>query len=299
MRLGRRCLCFAVVHIDASLVTHLVSAQFPQWAGLPVRRVELDGWDNRTFRLGTDKLVRLPSAGAYAAQVAKEHRWLPVLAPRLPLPIPVPLAVGAPGDGYPWSWSVYRWLEGEAAETTDVDDWREFAETLAGFLLALHRLDTTDGPAPGEHNFFRGGSLAVYDRETRHAIDVLGDRVDAATVTAVWEAALASRWHRPPVWVHGDVSAGNLLVRRGRLSAVIDFGSSAVGDPACDLVIAWTLLRGAGREAFRRTVALDEETWDRARGWALWKSLITLAHPGTGTVQGARATLRALLADTA
>ncbi len=284
--------------IDASLASRLVAAQFPQWADLPVSPVELDGWDNRTFRLGTDKSIRLPSAERYAAQVAKEQRWLPVLAPRLPLPVPTPLAFGVPGDGYPWDWSVYRWLDGEPAATAGIADANQFAVALAHFLTALQRIDATDGPVAGEHNFFRGGSLAVYDQETRQAIAALGDRIDVAAVTAVWEAALATRWRAAPVWVHGDVSAANLLVVDGRLSAVIDFGSSGVGDPACDMVIAWTLLSGRSRQAFRDAVAVDDATWARGRGWALWKSLITLAgHPGPDDAARAESTLWAVLTD--
>jgi aminoglycoside phosphotransferase (APT) family kinase protein len=301
-----------VVRIDAALVARLVRSQFPQWAGLPVRPVQLDGWDNRSFRLGADKVVRLPSGPAYAAQVAKEQRWLPVLAPRLPLPIPIPVAMGLPDQGYPWHWSVYRWLAGEPAETARIDDLDDFATTLASFLTSLQRIDASDGPPAGQHNFFRGGSLTVYDTETRDAIAALGDRIDTAidtaidiaidieTVTAVWQVALASRWHRPPVWVHGDVAAANLLVTRGRLGAVIDFGCSGVGDPACDLVIAWTLLSGSSRRAFREAIAVDDATWARGRGWALWKSLITLAgdlDPASHVAEGAGRTLHAVLAD--
>jgi aminoglycoside phosphotransferase (APT) family kinase protein len=265
------------VDIDASLATRLVASQFPRWAGLPITPVELDGWDNRTFRLGSDLSVRLPSAEAYAAQVEKEHRWLPVLAPRLPLPIPVPLAMGVPAEGYPWNWSVYRWLEGAPASTERIDDLTGFAVTLARFLASLQQIDPAGGPPPGRHNFFRGGPLEVYDAETRNAIGALHERIAAEMATAVWETALAATWRGAPVWFHGDVAAGNLLVRDGRLGAVIDFGSSGVGDPACDVTIAWTLLSGESREAFRAALPVDAATWARGRGWALWKALITLA----------------------
>jgi aminoglycoside phosphotransferase (APT) family kinase protein len=263
--------------IDAPLVRGLVAAQFPQWAGLPVRPVEFDGWDNRTFRLGDDMSVRLPSAQGYAAQVEKEHRWLPKLAPHLPLPIPVPLAMGVPGEGYPWHWSVYRWLEGEIATTARIADLREFAAALAGFLAALYSIAPAGGPPAGPHSFWRGGPLTVYDAETRQALAALAGRIDVDAAADVWEAALAATWHGPPVWVHGDVAATNLLVKDGRLSAVIDFGCSAVGDPACDLVIAWTFLSGESREAFRAGVPVDAAAWARGRGWALWKALITVA----------------------
>jgi aminoglycoside phosphotransferase (APT) family kinase protein len=264
------------VKIDVALVRRLVATQFPKWADLPIRPVASGGWDNRTFHLGEHMSVRLPSAAPYALQVAKEHRWLPKLAPLLPLPIPVPLAMGRPAEGFPWHWSVYRWLEGEPATIERIADLSEFATALAQFLIALQRIDATGGPPPGQHNFFRGGPLAIYDGESRQAIATLGGRIDAGAVTAVWQAALAATWQGSPVWVHGDVSAGNLLVRNGRLGAVIDFGSSAVGDPACDLAIAWTLLEGESRDAFRAALPLDRATWARGRGWTLWKGLITL-----------------------
>jgi aminoglycoside phosphotransferase (APT) family kinase protein len=265
------------VDIDAALVRRLIAAQFPRWAGLPIEPVEVDGWDNTTFHLGEHMTVRLPSAERYAAQVDKEHRWLPKLAPHLPLPIPVPLAKGASAEGYPWQWSVYRWIKGETATIERITDLRRFAIELGGFLTALQRIDPEGGPPPGRHNFFRGGSLKVYDGETRQAIAALEGRIDIDAASAVWEAALAAIWHGPPVWVHGDVAAGNLLVEDGQLSAVIDFGTSGVGDPACDLAISWTLFSGESRESFRAVLQPDDATWARGRGWTLWKALITLA----------------------
>jgi aminoglycoside phosphotransferase (APT) family kinase protein len=266
-----------VVDIDTSLVSRLVAAQCPQWADLPIRPMDFDGWDNRTFRLGDNMTVRLPSAAPYAPQVEKEQLWLPRLAPLLPLPVPVPLAMGLPADGYPWPWSVYRWIEGERAAIERISDLRRFATTLAQFLAALWRIDAAGGPPPGPHNFFRGGSLTMYESETRQAIVAPDGRIDADAAAAVWDAALAAPWQGSPVWLHGDVSAGNLLVKDGHLSAVIDFGCMGVGDPACDLSIAWTLLREDSRDAFRAALPLDRATWARGRGWALWKGLITLA----------------------
>ena len=264
--------------IDVALVERLISVQFPWWAHLPITPAAPQGWDNKTFRLGATMSVRLPSAESYRAQVEKEHRWLPRLAPHLPLPIPVPLAKGAPGEGYPFPWSVYRWLEGEPAATGRIADLPEFATELALFLSALQRIDPAGGPTPGRHNFFRGGPLAVYDAETLQAIAALEGRIDADAATAAWEAALAATWQGPPVWFHGDVASGNLLVEGGRLSAVIDFGISGVGDPSCDLAIAWTFFEGESREAFRALLRPDDATWARGRGWALWKALITLAE---------------------
>ncbi len=264
--------------IDAALVRRLVRSQFPEWGDLPVVPVEVDGWDNRTFHLGDDMTVRLPSAAGYAASVEKEQRFLPFLAPHLPLPVPVPLAKGQPGEGYPHHWSINRWLHGETASLDRIDDLSEFATTLAGFLLALQGVDASSGPPAGAHSFYRGASLTHYDQETRRSIDALAGRIPADRALAVWEAALSTTWTQDPVWFHGDVAAGNLLVEDGRLVAVIDFGTSGVGDPACDLVIAWTLLSGESRETFRRALPLDAGTWARARGWELWKALITLVQ---------------------
>ncbi len=278
------------VHIDASLVRRLVAKQFPQWADLSVKPVEVGGVDNRTFHLGARMTARLPSATRYALQVEKEHRWLPKLAPLLPLPIPLPLAKGVPAEGYPFYWSVYRWLEGQTVTPERIADLSQFATALAEFLIALRRIDPAGGPPPGPHNFFRGGPLMVYDAETRQAIAALKGRIDTDAATAVWEAALAATWHGPPVWFHGDVAAGNLLVEGGRLSAVIDFGTSGVGDPSCDVAIAWTLFGGESREAFRTALRLDVATWARGRGWVLWKSLITLAaHIDTNPPEAGRA----------
>jgi len=267
--------------IDAGLAWRLVAAQFPEWAHLPIAAVIPGGWDNRTFRLGERLLVRLPSATHYVVQVEKEQLWLPRLAPELPLPIPAPVAMGVPGEGYPWPWSVYDWLDGESADPSRIADPVRFADDLAAFLVALHAIDSRDGPLFGAHSFQRGGPPAVYDGETRRAIAALDGLIDTPAVTAVWEAALASTWSGPPVWVHGDFAAGNLLVRDGELSAVIDFGCCAVGDPACDLAIAWTFLEGEAREAFRARLLLDAGVWARGRGWTLWKALIVMAQlPG-------------------
>jgi aminoglycoside phosphotransferase (APT) family kinase protein len=267
--------------IDAALVRRLIAAQFPQWQHLPIRPVELDGWDNRTYRLGDELTVRLPTDAAYVPAVAKEDRWLPVLAPQLPVPIPVPVAVGQPAAGYPFPWSIRRWLDGEPATSAEIADLAGFAVEVAEFLLALQRIDPTGGPAAGAHSFHRGGSLRHYHQETHEALTALAARpdaggVDIAGAQAVWQAALAAPWDGLLRWFHGDVAAGNLLVRQGKLTAVIDFGTSGVGDPTCDLVIAWTLFTGASREAFRIRVDQDPDSWARARGWALWKALISL-----------------------
>ncbi|HEY2812533.1 MAG TPA: aminoglycoside phosphotransferase family protein [Acidimicrobiales bacterium] len=264
--------------ITVDVVVALLREQFPQWAHLPVRRVDVDGNDNTSFRLGDELLVRLPSHERYVLGVEKEHRWLPMLAEQLPLPIPQPVAKGEPSDGvFPRIWSVYRWLDGEIASVNPPTDRTAFAVDVADFLAALYRIDTAGGPPAGEQSFWRGAPLERYDRQTRKAIADLGDAVAADAASAVWDAALAATYANEPVWVHGDVAQNNLLVRDGRLSAVIDFGTSAVGDPACDAVLAWTFLDGESRRAFRERLPVDRDTWVRGRGWALWKALISLA----------------------
>lgn len=279
--------------ITAALVARLVAEQFPAWAGPPVVPVAESGWDNRTFRLGDALTARLPTAEWYVAAVAKEHTWLPRLAPHLPLPVPQPVALGSPGAGYPWPWSVRRWIDGRPATDDRIADPVGFARDLARFLVALWGVDPAGGPPAGAHSFHRGGALAVYDEETRAALGTLGPRIDQDKTTRMWDDALAAKWTGPPVWFHGDVAEGNVLVdEAGRLSAVIDFGTSGVGDPACDLVIAWTLFDGSSRAAFVGDVGQDAATWARARGWALWKALITWAAPGH--VDGARRTLARL-----
>jgi aminoglycoside phosphotransferase (APT) family kinase protein len=263
--------------VDASVARRLIARQFPQWSHLPVRPVATSGWDNQTFRLGDRMSIRLPTAREYALAVDKEHRWLPILAPRMPLPISVPLAKGEPGDGFAFHWSVYEWIDGDPAGIDTIGELTEFADSLAAFLAALRNVDPAGGPEPGLHNWFRGGPLQVYDAQTRRAAEVLDGQVPRDSVMAVWQSALRALWDGRPVWFHGDVAQDNLLVRDGRLAAVIDFGTCGVGDPACDLVIAWTLLSGASREAFRARLDVDTGTWTRGRGWALWKALIIYA----------------------
>jgi aminoglycoside phosphotransferase (APT) family kinase protein len=264
--------------ITPALASGLVASQFPMWADLPVRPVAADGWDNTTFRLGDHMSVRLPSADCYTQQVDKEHRWLPVLAGQLPLPVPMPLAKGVPGCGFPRPWSVYRWIAGEPLTAEHVGDMGQFAADLADFLAALYRIDPAGGPAPGPHNFFRGGPVAVYDGETRDALAALEGRIDTELAAEVWQAALDATWPSGPVWFHGDISPGNLLLDHGRLSAVIDFGTSGVGDPACDTAIAWTFLSGDSRRIFKARLPVDAAAWTRGRGWALWKAMIVLVE---------------------
>jgi len=267
------------VATDVILVKRLVATQFPQWADLPIVSVPSAGTDNALYRLGGDMAVRLPRIPEATGQVDKELRCLPRLAPHLPLTIPVPIARGTPGEGYPWDWAIYPWLEGENATIERISDPGQMAADLAQFLIALQQIDPTGGPAPGPHNSFRGAPLALRDESTRAAIATLRDMFDSATLTRAWEVALrAPAWSGPPVWMHGDLQSGNLLAQQGRLSAVIDFGCLGVGDPACDLMVAWNLFTAEARAVFRVASTADAATWARGRGWALSVGLIALPY---------------------
>lgn len=260
------------VDIDEAQVCALIEAQFPRWAGLPVRPVRSSGTDNAMFRLGEELCVRLPRRPSCAGQVEKDLRWLPRLAPHLPLALPEPLELGRPGGGYPFTWGVYRWLDGEESAFELLTDPVGGAQVLAGFLKALQAIDATDAPRPGPSNFGRGVELARRDGSMRKAIAALedDDETDTAAVAASWQESLdAAQYAGEPVWIHGDLLPGNLLVTGGRLSAVIDCAGLVAGDPAGDLLPAWSLLRGESRAAFREATGVDEDTWLRGRGWAL------------------------------
>jgi aminoglycoside phosphotransferase (APT) family kinase protein len=287
------------VDTDSALVRRLLAAQFPTWAGLPIETVESAGTDNAIYRLGDDMVVRLPRKASAASHDEKEYQWLPSLAPQLPLAVPVPLAIGEPAEGYPYPWSVRRWLGGESAIIEPIGV--EAALDLANFITALRRIDSAGGPAPGAHNFGRGAPLITRDAATRSAIEELGSSIDAGAATAAWGAALgAPAWKKAPVWIHGDLIPGNLLLERGRLCAVIDFGGLGVGDPACDLMAAWTLFSGESRSAFRAALAVDDVTWARGRGWALSWALIFVPYYRDTNPAGvviARRTIDEVLAD--
>lgn len=267
--------------ITLSLVKELISEQFPQWSDLLITSIPLSGIDNRTFRLGEMMSIRLPSAEGYALQVEKEQKYLPFIAPHLSFRIPEPLALGKPSNNYPFPFSINHWIPGESAESLLLKnanlDLCHLAVQLAQFLNELQKIDPSNGPLPGPHNYYRGASPEVYDVETRAALLQLKALVDIKAASSLWEKAINSKWTGDSVWIHGDFSAGNILIKDNQLAAIIDFGCMGIGDPACDLVIAWTLLDGAARKVFEDYLSVDSDTWVRARGWALWKSLITLA----------------------
>jgi aminoglycoside phosphotransferase (APT) family kinase protein len=267
------------VTVDERVVGRLLAGQFPEWSVLPLEPVEPRGTDNWLYRLGEELVVRLPCRERTVATLVRERTWLPRLAGRLPLEIPLPVAAGEPGAGYPWTWSVYRWLDGENAIDAPVADLARAAVDLAALLEALHRVDSNGGPGPGEENFLRGASLVTFDPRVRADLARLRDEIDVDATEAVWDEALrAPEPDGPPVWVHGDLDRRNLLTRQGRLAAVVDFGCLGVGDPACDVAVAWKLLSPETRDIFRSQLSVDDATWARARGWAVCQALGALAY---------------------
>lgn len=263
--------------IDAPLVTRLVARQFPQWAGLAVDPVVPGGWDHRTFRLGAELAVRLPSAERYAVQVRREHEWLPRLAAHLLCPIPDPLALGEPDAGFAWNWSVVTWLPGIPLDVL-VTPPERLAEQAADFLKRLQSVAPHGGPRPGADNFHRGGALAVYATQMRAALDRLSDHPDRSKLEAIWRQAIDAPAVDAPTWVHGDFAPGNLLVDdSGDLCGVLDWGAMAIGDPACDLVLAWTAFDERQRTVFLEHGGYDPATARRAAGWALWKAATVVA----------------------
>lgn len=288
------------VDTDPELVARLLAAQFPQFATLPIERVPSAGTDNALYRLGHDLVVRMPRIDWAIGQGEKERQWLPRLAPQLPLQLPVQIAQGQPGEGYPWDWTIYRWLPGQHATSERLNDPVQTARDLAGFITALQRIDPTGGPDAREHRL-RGRPLADRDGGTREAIAQMEGTIDTATALRVWERALAAPdWDRAPVWFHGDLLPGNLLVVDGRLSAVIDFSGLGVGDPACDLMCAWALFSGESRATFRKTLDVDDATWDRARGQALTQAAVFIPyylHTNPIGVANARRQIAAVLEE--
>ncbi|MFI4919676.1 MAG: aminoglycoside phosphotransferase family protein [Legionellales bacterium] len=267
-------------NITPELARKLIAEQFPEYAHLPITSVEKQGHDNRTYRLGSDMLIRMPTAESYALKVPKEQALLPKIMRHLSVSIPVPIKMGAASQAYPYPFSIYKWLEGVSINLLVLDNGclEKLASDLARFLKELQSIDNVEGPAPGQHNWWRGDHISVYDKGAREQISELSTVIDESKAIKLWERACETKWNQPPVWIHGDFAIGNMLLKDSRLSAIIDFGGMALGDPACDLVIAWTFLNEKARDIFFQKMALDEDTWLRAKAWALWKATFELCQ---------------------
>lgn len=264
------------VQTDVSLVRRLVATQFSQWGELSITPVASFGTDHDVYRLGEDLSVRLPIVQWATTQAEKEARWLPRLAPSLPLRVPLSVAAGRPGFGYPFAWSIAEWLPGEDAVHAELD-LDVAALDLATFVLALRGISTEE--APYRQVGARGSPLAELDASVRRALDVLGDRIDRSAVQRVWDEALDAEPHSgPEVWVHGDLLPGNVLVQDGRPTGVIDFGGLNVGDPSCDLQPAWALFDARSREAYREALNADDDAWLRGRGWSVCQAVVALPY---------------------
>lgn len=266
--------------ITVDLAQKLIAEQFAEFAYLPVTSVKKQGHDNRTYRLGSKMLIRMPTAESYALKVPKENELLPKLAPYLSLSIPKPFKIGTSSKDYPYPFSIYQWLEGVSLNLLILNDreLEQLAIDLAKFLKELQSIQTVEGPAPGSHNFWRGDHLSVYDKGAREQLGKFSGIVDADKAINLWEQACKTKWEQAPVWVHGDIAIGNMLIKNNKLSAIIDFGGTACGDPACDLIIAWTFFNEKVRNIFIQEMALDDKTWLRAKGWTLWKATYELCQ---------------------
>jgi aminoglycoside phosphotransferase (APT) family kinase protein len=284
----------AEIHIDEALVRGLLLAQRAELADLPVR-VVANGWDNTIVRVGDEWMVRLPRREMAAALIANEQRWLPELAPLLPLPVPVPEFVGSPTADYPWSWSVGRWLPGQSAAEAPPSDQCAAAVALGAFVRAMHRPAPSDAP----ENPFRGVALVARAAAVGGRVASLGSRVDAARILATWDRLVATpSWAGAPLWLHGDLHPSNMLTLHGELSAVIDWGDLTAGDPATDLAIAWMLFDAPQRASFRHLAGVDSNTWRRAAGWALNLSLAYLTGDDSSSMPAiGRRTLAEVLDD--
>jgi len=263
--------------IDAALVARLLAEQLPAYAGLPLRAWPSTGTVHALFRLGDALVVRLPRLARWSAALEQEAAWLPRLAPHLSLGVPEAVALGRPTAAYPSAWAVHRWRVGAPYGTAPLADESAAAAALAGFVRELRAIDPRGGPPAGR------APLAELDAETRAAIEAARALIDADAAQAAWRRALgAPAWDGAASWIHGDLMRPNLLVVDGRLDAVIDFGAVGVGDPAMDLVAAWSVFGRAGRAAFRRALhgvpGVDAGTWARARGYALHQAALIVPY---------------------
>lgn len=268
------------IAITPSLAKSLINLQFSQYSNLPIIPVKRQGHDNRTFHLGNDMLIRMPSGEDYASKVEIEQKWLPKLSPNISLMIPKPIHMGEPSKDYPYHWSIYEWCEGESLNLISKDtlNLEEIAKDLANFLKELQKIDVSNAPIAGKHNFYRGAKINIYFDDAINNIKKLENIIDSKKAISIMEESINSKWEKEPVWIHGDLAIGNILIKDNKINAIIDFGGMSVGDPACDLVLYWNFFEGKSKDIFKSELALDQDTWNRARGWALWKASFEIVN---------------------
>lgn len=283
------------MEMNQNIVHRLIQLQCPQFAHLDIRPVARSGHDNRTFHLGNEMIVRLPSGEDYALQIEKENKWLPFLAKHLSLPISTPIFLGKATDFYPYPWSILKYIEGDTVNQQNINSLESFAEELSFFLKELQSIEVNDAPKAGKHNFYRGGHLKIYSQETYAALTQYQNVLPVERLRLLWEQALATPYTSLPVWIHGDVAPGNLLVSHGHLCAVIDFGIMGIGDPACDYAMAWTFFDENSRAIFLKDLSPDMIA--RARAWALWKALITYDDDNQIISENAHYTIQEILKE--
>jgi aminoglycoside phosphotransferase (APT) family kinase protein len=280
------------VAIDAGLARQLVTSQFPRWRDLTLQPMSTTGTDSVIFRLGPALGLRFPRIAWAQQQVAKEFELLPRLAPLLRVELPLPVAVGEPEGEYPFPWLVYEWIDGNDLQREEGADHMTIADDLAAFVMSLEGIDTAGAPTGGRHL----GQMRRDDATVRSCLESIRGVVDVDRAIAIWEEALgAGAPEQPMRWVHGDLLPGNVIVRGGRVAGVIDWSSAGVGDPACELMIAWSL-PPPGRARFRSALDFDAATWSRARGWVVEQAAHFIAYYATTIPDGVEATFRRLRA---
>ena len=261
------------IEINTSLVRQLLTEQFPHLVERTITLVQSTGTVNAIYRLGDDLYVRLPRLAKWADSLKREWHWLPRIAPHVSLAIPQPVARGKPTMIFPFPWALYRWIEGASYQDDLVNNERQAAHDLADFILELRHINMQGAPRGGR------APLPELDAATRSAIGASREVIDTEAVLEIWSRALqAPAWNGKPVWIHGDLLKSNLLVNAGQLCAIIDFGGVGIGDPATDIVAAWAVFNQDGREVFRQALDVNDDTWHRARGYALHQAVLIIPY---------------------
>lgn len=284
------------INPDNDLVAVLIEQQFPKWKKLPLLKIKHDGTDHAIFRLGDHMCVRLPRIESSAKFLLQEQHILKSLKPHLPCKIPSPIVIGKPCAHFPYSWAIMDWIEGHTAFNHPPKNLEQCADTLANIILSLQKIETADAPYSQ-----RGGILRMRDQYVWSSLDALKHRPDHEQLCNLWnELTKTPPWDETPCWIHGDLLPGNILLQGDHIAAIIDFGLAGIGDPACDLLPAWSLLDKPSRSIFRERLKTDKDSWNRGKGWALSQAIIILPyyeHTNPELVSIANRMIDALMAE--